>query len=84
MTEQGRISEDVFNNLGFPLDKDVNGHEVLRAQVYHRKAISGQNVLLMNFKLTFGKNASSKLKIVRDARQNNFKKSVMRKYILLD
>ena len=31
MMEQGRIPEDVFDDLGFPHDKDVNGHEVLRA-----------------------------------------------------
>ncbi len=29
--EQGRIPEDVFDDLGFPCDKDVYGHEVLRA-----------------------------------------------------
>ncbi len=31
MMEQGRISEDVFDDLGFPRDKDANGREVLRA-----------------------------------------------------
>ncbi len=30
MLEQGRIPEDVSNDLGFPWDKDVNGSEVLR------------------------------------------------------
>jgi len=31
MMEQGNIPEDVFDDLGFPHDKDVNGNEVLRA-----------------------------------------------------
>ena len=31
MMEQGRIPEDVFDDLGFPHDKNVYGHEVLTA-----------------------------------------------------
>ena len=29
MMEQRRIPEDLFDDMGFPRDKDINGHEVL-------------------------------------------------------
>ena len=49
MMEQCRIPEDVFDDLGFPHNKDVY-KKCCELQVYRRKVISDQNVLLTNFK----------------------------------
>ena len=49
--EQGMISEYVFNDLGFPHDKDVNGHEMLRAAGISQESYQWSKCLSHEFQI---------------------------------
>ena len=51
MMEQGRIPEDVFDDLGFPHDKDVYGHEVLRATGISQESYQRSKCLTHEFQI---------------------------------
>ncbi len=51
MVEHGRIPEDVFNDLGFPSDKDVYGHEVLRAAGTSQESYQRSKCLTHKFQI---------------------------------
>ena len=49
--EQGRIPEDVFDDLGFPHNKDVYGHEVLRAAGISQESYQQSKCLTHEFQI---------------------------------
>ncbi len=55
MIEQGRIPEDVFDDLGFPRDKDNNGHEVLRAVGISQESYQQSKCLTHEFQIDLRK-----------------------------
>ena len=55
MMEQGRIPEDVFDDLGFPRDKDVYGHEVLRAAGISQESYQQSKRLTQEFQIDLHK-----------------------------
>ena len=55
MMEHGRIPEDVFDGLGFPRDKDVYGHEVLRAAGISQESYQRSKCLTHEFQIDLRK-----------------------------
>jgi 3-isopropylmalate dehydratase small subunit len=53
--EQGRIPEDVFDDLGFPCDKDVYGYEVLRAAGILQESYQRSKCLTHEFQIDLRK-----------------------------
>ena len=51
MMEQGSIPEDVFDDLGFPRDKVVNGNEVLRAAGISQESYQRSKCLTHEFRI---------------------------------
>ena len=51
MMEQGRIPKDVFDDLGFPHNKDVYGHEVLRAAGISQESYQRYKCLTHKFQI---------------------------------
>jgi hypothetical protein len=60
MMEQGRIPEDVFDDLGFPCDKDVYGHEVLRAAGILQESYQRSKCLTHEFQINLCQELLSK------------------------
>ena len=55
MMEQGRILEDVFDDLGFTCDKDVNETKVLRDAGISQESYQRSECLTREFKIDFHK-----------------------------
>jgi len=55
MMEQDNIPEDIFHDLGFSCDKDVNGNEVLRAAGLLQESYQPSNYLTHEFQINLCK-----------------------------
>jgi hypothetical protein len=68
MMEQGRIPEEVFDDLGFPPDRDVNGKEVLRHAGITQESYQRSKCLTHKYQVQLRRDRTEEIKAVQRQR----------------
>ena len=77
--EQGRIPEDVFDDLGFPCDKDVNGNEVLRAAGISQESYQQSKCLTHKIQIDLHKERIKRIEYGQRGKADQLNKNVAKK-----